>query len=376
MAKRTTSKKLSSRKIPNMAGKAVTVKGVIDPSKLGATIMHEHIFIDFWHDKKPAFNAPATEACHWDEKLTLENLHLARDRKPIKDNFLLTDLDLAIREVADFRHLGGDTVVDVTSIGLGRDPIALLKVANATGLNIVMGSNWYKKSFHPPYMDKLTAEEIAEENIKDLVEGVDDTGIRPGIIGEVGLDGNPITPNEEKLIRSAAWVSRATGAAISLHSGGFNWEKPKVARMFAEEGADLERVIFGHCNSYAAEVDLLLDLLNMGCYVQFDTLGRVNAAVARKPDPPGYNPKGPDVANDVLVSECIPRLIEEGFEDKILLSQDVCTKIQLKAYGGTGYSFVLEKFLPYLRSIGVSEKHIHKMMVENPKRVLTFVEPG
>jgi phosphotriesterase-related protein len=108
------------------------------------------------------------------------------------------------------------------------------------------------------------------------------------------------------------------------------------------------RTIFGHSNSYANDVPLLIELLNLGVYVQFDTLGRVGAHVARESDILAFNPKGPEVAFDVLVAEAIPQLIEAGFEDRLLLSQDVCMKTHLKAYGGMGYSFVLEKFLPYL----------------------------
>ena len=91
----------------NMTGKVMTVNGPIDPSEVGTCIMHEHLFIDFWRDKEPGYNAPATDVAHWNEKLTLENLHLARSRKPIKDNFLLTDERVTINDVMAFRNLGG-----------------------------------------------------------------------------------------------------------------------------------------------------------------------------------------------------------------------------------------------------------------------------
>ena len=108
-----------------MTGQVMTVNGPIDPSKVGTCIMHEHLFIDFWRDKAPGYNAPATEVAHWSEQLTLENLHLARSRKHIKDNYLLTDEAVTIKDVMAFRNVGGNTIVDVTSIGLGRDPLAL-----------------------------------------------------------------------------------------------------------------------------------------------------------------------------------------------------------------------------------------------------------
>jgi len=361
--------------IPNLAGKALTVNGPVDPSGLGSTIMHEHLFIDFWRDKTAAFNQAVTETALWDDHLTLENLHLAQDRKPIKDEYMLADVPTAIREAAEFRKWGGDTIVDVTSIGLGRDPLALRQVANATGLNIVMGAGWYQRFYHPPDMDRRTVEDLTDEIIRDIVVGVNNTGVRSGIIGEVGINGRPITPNEEKSIRASARASRASGAAISFHAGGWYREKLRVAAMVGEEGGDLNRTIFGHSNSYAGDVPFLLELLKLGAYVQFDTLGRAVAAVAQRPAEPGPNIGGPQVATDALVVEAIPQLIAAGHEDRLLLSQDVCMKHHLKAYGGTGYSFVMEKVLPELRQHGVTAAQINKMMVENPRRVLTFVAP-
>ncbi len=364
-------------KVPNMAGMAMTVNGPLEPDQLGTTLMHEHLFIELWKHFAPAYNLPATEAALWEQKLTMENLHLARDLKPIKDNFILADDQMAVDEVLEYRNRGGNTIVEVTSIGLGRDPLALRRLSNATGLNIIMGAGWYIKSFHPADMDQRTVEDLTAEIVRDITVGVGQTGIRSGIIGEVGINGDPVTPNEEKSIRASARASRATGAAITFHEGGTGRERFRVASMIGEEGGDLTRTIYGHSNSYAGDVPFLLELLGLGVYVQFDTLGTVGTPVARKPIVPGPGHiKGPSAALDVLVGEAIPQLIEAGFEDRILLSQDVAVKVHLKSYGGTGYSFILEKFLPFLRTQGVTDEQINKMTVENPKRVLTFVEPG
>ncbi len=274
---------MSTETQTNMAGKVITVNGPVNPDQLGAAIMHEHVFIDFWRDKTLGFNAPATDVDIWEQKLTLENLHLARERKHMKDNYMLTDEDVAVRELQYFKNSGGRTVVDVTNIGLGRDPLALRRVANATGLNIVMGSGWYQKFYHPVDMDERTVENLASEIVRDVTVGVNDTGIKSGIIGEVGINGNPLTPNEVKSIRASAQASRATGAAISFHQGGTDREKLEVAGILGEEGGDMSRVVFGHSNTYAGDVPLLLELLEMGVYIQFDTLGRVGAPVARYP---------------------------------------------------------------------------------------------
>ena len=361
--------------IPNMAGKAITVQGPIDPGELGRTIMHEHLFIDFWRDKQPDFNAPATLAGLWDQKLTLENLHFAREGKRIKDNYVLMDENVAVKEALEFQRAGGNTIVDVTSIGLGRDPMAQRHVAAATSLNIVMGAGWYQKAYHPEDMDRRTVEDLRDEIIRDIAVGVGDTGVRSGIIGEVGINGNPLTGNELKSVRASAEASRATGAAISFHHGGWGKEKLEVASVVAESGGDLNRTVFGHSAGIAGNMELMLDLLRLGCYIEFDLLGRVNVPLTWKGDLPAA-PTEPVRATTAVVADAIPRLIEAGYGDRIVLAQDCCMKIHLKSYGGSGYSYVLEKFLPFLVELGVTEEQANKLMVENPRRILTLVEPG
>ena len=359
----------------SMAGYVLTVNGLVIPEDVGVTIMHEHILIDISVDKAPGYNAPVTELDLWQQELNLENLHYVHEGRHIKDNYMLTDESLAAKELQHFKNGGGKTVVEVTSIGLARDPLGLRRVANAVSINIVMGSGWYQTAYHPPNMDQRTVEDLTEEIVRDIMVGVENTGIRSGIIGEVGINGNPLKPNEIKSIKASARASRATGAAISFHKGGTDREKLEVASILGEEGADLTRVVYGHSDWHAGDIPLLLELLDLGVYVQFDILGRVSVPVARYPNNRNQvmNALYP-AAKDVLVAEAIPQLMEAGYEDRILLSQDVCWKTQLKAYGGTGYSFVLEKFLPYLRTKGISDCQIDKIMVANPMKVLTFVE--
>ena len=358
----------------DLSGKVMTVRGPIEPDQLGTTIMHEHLFVTFYKHMALNDNTPATEWDLWDQKLTIDNLNLARDLKPIRDDWVLTDVQTAIDEAREFRLHGGDTIVDVTNIGLRRDPLALLKVSNATGLNIVMGAGWYQKLYHPANMDERTVEDMTEEIVRDITVGVAGTGIRSGVIGEVGIGGNPITPNEVKSIRASGRASLATGAPISFHQGGVGREKLEVVGMLGEEGVDMSRVIFGHSDLIAGDLPLILEILSHGVYIQFDLLGRVGVALRYKPRTEDFRELMTS-AGPALVADAIPRLIEEGYPDRILLSQDVITKAHLKRYGGNGYSFIMEKFLPNLRAQGVAEEHIDMMMVENPKRVLTFAEP-
>ena len=360
-----------STSIPNMEGSVLTVNGPVDPDTLGNTIMHEHIFINFnlpdndperWHWAGRTPPQGATAVGLYNRPLTMDSLDLVLLRYPNRDNWFLTDEATAIDEVREFKIRGGQTIVDVTSIGLGRDPLALRRVAQASGLHIVMGATWYRKSWHPRDMDSRSVESLTEQIVHDVVSGVDDTGIRAGIIGEVGTQGDPLTPNEIKVIKASGRASRLTGAPVSLHTSAQLHEQPKILDLLAAEGADLTRVIVGHSNSLATDQPFMKQLLDRGVYIQFDLLGR-NPTVRRR-------------VTDTDVAAAIVELINAGYVDRILLSQDVCTKIQLKAFGGTGYSFILEQFIPYLKRLGVTDEQIGTIMITNPKRALTFASPG
>ena len=257
--------------------------------------------------------------------------------------------------------------MDVTSRGLGRDPAALLRASVATGLHIVMGSGWYQKVFHPADMDGRDVETLTAEIVRDVtvgiggVGGAGDTGIRSGIIGEIGVNGDPITANEERSVRAAARASLITGAAISFHSPPLKPEKVAVLDLVESEGADLSRVILGHSCGMADDVPFMLELLERGVYIQFDTLGVVNTT---------------ETGRDRIVASAIPPLIAAGYADRILLSQDVCWKTHLTRYGGSGYTYIQETFLPHLQTLGVDAETQRQIMEENPKRVLAFVEGG
>ena len=137
--------------IPDLSGKILTVLGPIDPSELGPTLGHEHILIDYTRGNKEGRLKTATQAAGYLEPLTLKNLSDVRAGLVLnRDNLLLTDVDLAIREVLEFKRWGGDGIIDTTSIGLGRDPEGLSQIARGSGLDIIMGAGYYVESYHPP----------------------------------------------------------------------------------------------------------------------------------------------------------------------------------------------------------------------------------
>jgi phosphotriesterase-related protein len=355
--------------IPNLQGKVMSVLGPMEPKKLGITLMHEHLLISTRtqvtgvREGQHREITTATDMRLFLQPVSLENLGAIRNGiAPNRDNMSLTDIRTAIEEIAHFKALGGRTVVDVTSVGLARDPNSLVRIARATGLTIVMGCGWYQKMFYGAEMDRLTVKELTSQIVRDIVVGAGGTTVRSGIIGEVGINGNPLTPNEMKNVRAAARASRLTGAAITFHNGGFGEERLTVLDAAIQEGADPNRIVMGHSDDIAEDLPLLEKLVGRGVYVEFDLFGRTGARLGR--------------VSDEKVVRAVAELIRRGYVSRILLSQDVCHKIELKKYGGNGYTFVLESVLPALRELGITDRQITTIMEENPMRVLAFAAPG
>jgi len=363
-----------------MKGKAQTVLGLVDGSNLGITLPHEHFFIDIRcymveptdYEYAKWYSTPVDpeeqELAH--QKITLENLWFSRyHRSSCEDNLILDDEDTAIREAMYFKKAGGNTIVDVTPNHVGRGPERLVRVAKATNLNIIMGTSYYiARSFTPEMkMDARTEESIAEEFIHDINVGVGDTGIRAGIIGEIGTSW-PLEEVEKKVLRAAGIAQRETGAAINIHSG-FSEDSPfECIKILKEVGADLNRVVFSHI-TLVFHVDSRVArarLAQEGCYLEFDLFGDDGIFRSHIQYPSG-------MATDATRVKEIMELTEDGFLDRVFISHDVNWKIQLRSYGGGGYIHILKFIVPTMRAKGMTHEQINTILVENPRRIHTFV---
>src|ERR1700730_10390908 len=248
-----------------IAGQAQTVLGPIAGDAMGITLPHEHLLIDF----AVMFREPATGAERGlsRQPVSLANLGWVRHHFSSNlDNLQLRD------EALLFKHAGGQTFVDPTNRGLARDPLALARVARATGLNIIMGSGYYVDAAHPPGMDRRTADDIARELVADLTVGVDGTGVRAGFIGEIGTTW-PWTDNEKKGVRAAGAAKREPGAALMIHPGRHERLPLAIVDFIRKEGADLERTIMCHIERTIADPAVLLELAATGVYLEYDLFG-------------------------------------------------------------------------------------------------------
>jgi phosphotriesterase-related protein len=302
-----------------MSAVVQTVRGPVAADALGVTLPHEHLFIDLLRE--------------------------------YRGTGLLSDEALAIEELARFRDAGGGTLVDCTSEGLGRSPEALRRVAEATGVHIVMGSGYYRR----PYLDEVSidgrsVDALADTIVRDLTEGVGATGIRAGIIGEIGCD-RSISAVEERVFRAAARAHRRTGVTITTHAARWPVGEAQLD-LLAEEGVDPERVIIGHCDM-VPDPAYHLRLARRGAWVQFDTIQGTHERDTR----------------DRI--DWIRRLLDAGMGDRLLLSHDVCLTTDLAAYGGPGYAYLLTGFRPRLLAAGLSGAEIDRLTIDGPRQVLT-----
>ena len=311
-----------------MAPRVMTVSGPIPPDRIGFTLPHEHTGIYLWHVPD-----------RWDYwELTPNELVLAE-------------------ELSDFRRRGGSTLVDMTLSGVGRDPERLRRLATRVGVQIVMGCGWYRGAYYPPEarIDRRSVDDLAAELVAEFSDGVEGTGIRPGIIGEIGTDKPWISALEERVHRAAARAALTTGMAISTHAIMSPVGLAQL-RIFEEEGVEPGRVVIGHADSYPV-LDHYLAILDRGANLEFDFIGQRFG--------------GEEAAEPRLV-ELIVELLERGYGTQLLLSQDVCHNSQLRANGGFGYAYLQQHFLPTLRTAAVAEGEIAQMTIDNPRRILTI----
>ena len=346
----------------NKKGKVQTVLGLIDAAELGVTLAHDHVLIDgtFMYTEPEEISQKGL--AH--QKISLENRGwVGYNWTSNLDNVELKDEELAVSELKRFVAAGGTSIVDPTNVGLGRDPNALARIARLTGMNIVMGAGYYIGSTHPEDMDDKSEESITEEIVKDIEQGVGATGIRAGLIGEVGC-AYPWWKNEKKSVRAATAAQKITGAPLMIHPGRDPKSPLEIVEVIAQAGGDLSRTIICHIDRTCLERGWLTELAQSGCYLEYDLFGNESS----------YYPPNPDVdmPSDAERMDVILWHFENGFEKQVLLSHDVATKHRLHAYGGLGYDHLITNVVPRLGQRGLSETQIATLIVDNPARIYSF----
>ncbi|KAA1145622.1 MULTISPECIES: phosphotriesterase-related protein [Citrobacter] len=277
-----------------------------------------------------------------------EHLHI--DLSGFKNNLdcRLDQYDLICQEMKDLRALGVSNIIEMTNRYMGRSPQFMLDLMRETGINVVACTGYYQDAFFPEHVAARSVEQLAQEMVDEIVIGIDGTELKAGIIAEIGSSEGVITPLEEKVFIAAARAHIETGRPISTHTS-FSTMGVEQLVLLQAHGVDLSRVTVGHCD-LKDNLDNILRMIDLGAYVQFDTIGKNNYY--------------PDEKRIGMLHE----LRNRGLLNRVMLSMDITRRSHLKANGGNGYDYLLTTFIPQLRQSGFSQADVDTMLRDNPSQ--------
>jgi phosphotriesterase-related protein len=340
--------------------KAVTVLGEVNPDRLGVVLPHEHLLWDqkCWGHPDPQELGDREE---FSKPVSLENRgKVVYHCFDYFDNLCQTDVEVAVAEARLFRYAGGGTICDVSSAGLGRDPKALYRIAVDTGLHIIMGSALYVAGSWTEEEKKRSPQDIKKVLLGEFLDGVGPMKVKPGVLGEVGIS-DIRNPHEVKSLQGSAMAQKQIGCPILIHTPIWEKDGNAILDVLQEAGADPRRVALSHLDPTMADYDYADSLAKRGAYIVYDQFGMYLMST-----------EGIMIPSDNERITTLKEQIRRGNLKNILISQDVCFKILLTRWGGHGYAHILENIVPRLRREGISEEQIHTILVENPKRFLSW----
>lgn len=305
----------------------MTVRGSIRSSQMGLTLSHEHVLANF---------QPLAD----------------REKQP-----WTYDQDEVVKVVLphlqQIKKLGCRTFVDCTAVALGRDPRLLRRLSEESGLHILTVTGNYAAvdgHFLPPYVFSDSVEALAHRWIDEARNGIEGTGIRPGLI-KLGFNGGLLTDAEQKLIRAAAIAHRQTGLTIGAHTG------PAVSAfgqlsILEKAGIDPSAWIWIHAQN-ERDLSQQIKAARMGAWVSFD--GVSSASLATHVD-------------------LVTRMRNEGLLHRVLVSQDAGWYHVGQPHGGDFRTFatVFTSFIPAIRTAGFTDAEIHTLFVENPAKAFSI----
>ena len=301
-------------------GIIMTVMGPVPASRLGISLTHEHVLVDF-------IGADSVSESRWDRE------EVVKAALPF------------IRQVKD---LGCNSFFECTPSYLGKDPLILKALSDSTGMNFITNTGYYgagqNSKFIPDHGFTESADQLSQRWTKEWEEGINGTGIKPGFI-KIAVIGDPLTDMDIKLVRAAALTHLETGLTIASHTG-------PAALAFGEldilkkEGVSPEAFIWVHAGS-EKDINRLVEGARAGAWISIDNLNENNVA---------------EIAGK------ISSLKDNGLLGKVLISHDAGWYDPALENGGEyrGYNILFEKLLPALRLEGFTEEEINTLLVKNP----------
>ena len=339
-----------------------TMKGPRDLSAYRRVCAHEHLLLDMTHEAVE----PKTEAERelFYGEVCMERLGLLR-RNPyvVRDNLILDDEQDAVNELRFLEKHDVGLFLDLTPIGLGRDVRKLQWISERTNIDLVVGTGFFVHDALDAASSELSTDAMADIMIREIEEGIEDTGIRAGVIGEVGVS-EKIYPVERRSLLAAAKAHCKTGLPIYLHTYPWSWAGLEAVELLMENGVAAKHICVCHID-VTFDIEYLHRLLDLGVYIEFDNFGKEFYFEAQD----GAFAGGP-FATDVERVRMLRTLAEEGYSSQILIANDVCLKASLHKYGGWGYDHIFENIVPMMRQEKLPGDVITQIVDTNPIRFL------
>lgn len=308
-----------------------TVLGPVDVADLGSTLMHEHVFV-----------LTADVQQNYPQEWGDEDSRVAD----------------AVRRLRELPGHGIGTIVDVTVIGQGRNVARVKRIAKQVpGLNVVVATGCYTFDELPLFFWRRPPWAMTEFFIRDITEGIGDTGIKAGML-KCAVDEKGLTPGVEQVLRCVAQAHTQTGTPVTIHTHAASQHGPDILEILRQEGADLSRVVLGHSGDAVADPDYLQAMAEAGLTLGMDRFGIDHFATFE------------------ARSELVAELCRRGLADRMVLSHDTCCYIDWFAPGSLDdlkqwhYLHVSQDVLPYLLDHGVTQGQIDTMLIRNPARIL------
>ena len=308
----------------NTKGKIQTVNGLIEPSAMGFTHSHEHVLWDYF--------------------------------KMIRSyDVIFDDEKVAKYEVQLFKDAGGGSLIDASSSGIGTNPESLRRISKNTGVNIVLGCGWYREIVYEDAVFRQTSNQLAQRMVKEIREGFAGTDVKPGFIGEIGTERGFISPAEERVFLAAAKASLETGVTILTHTTHFGELALEQIDLLESAGVSPDRIIISHLGD-REDTSSLLRIADRGVYCSIDNIGY----------------KGDGYPQDDVRLNSARTLIDHGHLDRVVLGTDIGSRSALRSYGGRGFPWLLESFVPAMKSAGFTPQEIEAITVTNIARAMTI----
>ncbi|MFC1908899.1 phosphotriesterase [Chloroflexota bacterium] len=313
-----------------------SVLGPLDSESLGFTLMHDHVI-------SRAFG-------------------ITRDYPELLNTGFM---ESAVQGLTRLKAAGIDTVVDATTIDLGRDVTALAHVSRLSGVNVIACTGWWLRE--PFFLAGVSADEIARLFIREIKEGIGGTDIKAGIL-KAASDRAGVNEWQVTVLRALARAHLVTGVPIMLHSYSPGRVGERQIAVLKEEGVDLRRVKMDHSND-TTDMEYLTGLLEQGCYLGMDRY-------------PGRGDVGPLERNRTMMA-----LIDAGYVDRIIPSHDKTLARLIgespmesspaeegKSVDPDGFLYIKQEVFPSLREMGVPEEIIGRLCVVGPRNFFGGVQ--